>query len=266
MAVLKTLKTFLGSQLPAAAVGRYRRFRRRDFFSGDFPTWADARTASKGYDDAAVLQRVVAATREVVAGRVAWERDGVTFGAPEYNEPLLAVLLQIAAGEAGRLDLVDFGGALGSTWWQHRAALPAAQWRVVEQAHYVEAGREFADDRLQFHPTIDAALRRGPASTILFSGVLQYLESPAQTLAEAVSAGFRHIVIDRTSFAAAPRQRIVVQHPPAQPGCSYPCWLFEEQALFSPLARTYRLQGEWTALDDYPGAHFRGFHFVRHSP
>ena len=65
-----------------------------------------------------------------------------------------------AAANGGRLEVVDFGGALGSTWWQHReelSALGLRRWVVVEQPQFIEAGREFAGEILGFAPTLAAA-------------------------------------------------------------------------------------------------------------
>jgi putative methyltransferase (TIGR04325 family) len=261
-----SLKAVLHVLLPPTAVRRMRRFRLRRVFTGDYRTWASARMASDGYDDQAVLQKVRAATREVVAGRALWERDGIAFNSPEVNEPLLTALREIAAREGNRLELIDFGGALGSTWRQHRAALGglvAVRWRVVEQPHFVEAGREFADEILSFHTTLRDALAAGAASTVLYSGVLPYLEQPTATLHEAADLGIRHILLDRTSCAIDGRERIAVQRPPAKLGGAYPCWLFNRDRLISPLRSHYELRQEWTSFDDYPGVDFRGFHFQR---
>jgi putative methyltransferase (TIGR04325 family) len=268
MSEAKSFRTLVREKLPPALIAFVRRVRRRRAFSGDYRTWAAARAASRGYEHSAVLAQVVAATRAVAAGRAAWDRDGAVFAQPEVNAPLLAALRRIASGDGGRLDLVDFGGALGSTWRQHRAALgdlTSVRWRVVEQPHYVEAGREFADAVLSFHPSLDDALRDGVASTLLCSSVLPYLEQPRALLDAAVRQRFRHVIIDRNSFATDGRQRIVVQQVPAAlGGGSYPCWLFARDELLAPLAARYRLVSEWPGFDAVdPAAVYRGFWFER---
>ena len=158
------------------------------WFRGDYGSWAEARAASAGYDDGAVWQRVRAATRAVRAGEAAWERDGTTFAEPAAPGPLVAVLRGIAAERGGRLDVVDFGGALGSTWWQQRAALAdlAVRWCVVEQVEFVAAGRaEFTGEGLSFEPTLAAAGAAVRPAVILFSSVLPYVDRPQELLAEA---------------------------------------------------------------------------------
>ncbi len=238
------------------------------WFRGDYPDWAAARAASAGYDDAAVLARVLAATREVRAGRARWERDGVAFTAPAVNAPVLTALREAAGEAGGPLVVVDFGGSLGSTWWQQRPALadlPGVQWRVVEQPHYVRAGAEFADGPLSFHESIDAAIRPGERPVILLSSVLPYVESPQTLLEGIVRRGFQEVIIDRTPLVRSGRARLVVQHtPPGLGGGSYPCWLFDRTQLLAPLGPGYALVREWPAGDDLAldVAH-RGFSFRR---
>jgi len=256
---------------PAFRFGLRRWWRLRfgwQWFRGDYASWAGARAASAGYDDQALLDRVVTAMREVAAGRARYERDGVAFPSPEVNAPLLARLRASAAQTGGRLDVVDFGGSLGSLWWQHRselAQLAAVRWRVVEQAHYVAAGREFAQENLDFADSIAAALQGMQPAVIILSSVLPYLENPGALLAEAVRHGFAHIIIDRTPFIAGGRTRLAVQHtPPGLGGGSYPCWLFDREKLLSVLQPAYELVAEWPSLDELaPHVRHRGFHFQR---
>ena len=266
------VKRGVRSVVPAA----WRRWWRHRFgwrwFEGDYAEWAAARAASAGYNDAAVLQRTLAAARAVRSGRAAWERDGVTFAEPAVHAPLLATLRVIAAAEGGRLDLVDFGGALGSTWWQHRAALAdlkEVRWRVVEQPAVAAAGRrEFADAILSFHDSLDDAVAGAAPAAILLSSVLPYVEAPHALMADLLRHGFRFLVIDRTPFVVRGRERLVVQRtPPSAGGGSYPCRLFDRRSLLAPLERDYRLVREWPGFEDVaPAVAFRGFFFERLTP
>ncbi|MBI5382479.1 MAG: methyltransferase, TIGR04325 family [Opitutae bacterium] len=244
-------------------------WRQRGALTGDYRSWADALADARGYADELLLKRALAAVREVEAGRAAWERDGATFPQPQVNAPLLSVLREIAAAEGGWLVLVDFGGALGSTWRQHRAELAGLaqlEWRVVEQPHVVAAGRMLAPGPLRFHASLAEAWSGEPPRAALFSSVLPYLEDPWAVLAEVAARGCRHVIIDRTSFAADGRRRLAVQRVSAAlGGGSYPCWLFDQEGLLAPLAAEYRLVREWTpTIDDiHPAAVFRGFWLSR---
>ncbi|MBI2516123.1 MAG: methyltransferase, TIGR04325 family [Opitutae bacterium] len=260
------LKTLLLACLPAWLQRRWQ----WQWFRGDCRSWAEARAASVGYDDAAILQRAVAAARAVRAGQAAWERDGTLFTEPAVHAPLLAALRRAAEENGRHLAVLDFGGALGSTWWQHRpelTGLTRVDWRVVEQAAFVAAGcREFTDATLGFYPTVAAACEDGRPNTLLLSSVLQYLETPRQLLADMIARDFAHIIIDRTSFARDGRERLVVQHtPPALGGGSYPCWIFDRRQMTELFDAKYELVAEWPGFDDVGDrrVEFRGFHYRR---
>src|SRR3546814_2948802 len=68
---------------------------------------------SSGYSESAILDRVRTATRAVVAGEAAYERDSVLFDKADYPFALITALLRAAASADMRLDVIDFGGSLG---------------------------------------------------------------------------------------------------------------------------------------------------------
>ena len=264
--------TFLRSLLPPLAMRWLRRWcGQTSRFNGNFATWADARRASTGYDSTLILERVLAATREVRAGRAAFERDSVRFEQLETNHPLLAGLLYVAARNGGKLAVADFGGSLGSVYWQHRRwfdTLAAVRWSVVEQPHFVAAGRqELADARLGFYTTLAECVAQEQPAVLLLSSVLSYLEAPQALLAEAIRTKFSYILIDRTPCLDDTPDRLTVQQvPPAIYPASYPCWLFARSSLLQPLARDYRPVDEWLCPDEADGIVFRGFLFERVTP
>jgi putative methyltransferase (TIGR04325 family) len=234
----------------------WRRWARRlvsgAVYTGDYASWAEAAAVSQGYDAAVILERALAATRAVRDGQAAWERDTVLFHTPECNAPVLHQLRRAAELAGGRLALVDFGGAFGSTWWQHRswlADLVEVRWSVVEQPAWVAAGqREFAGGPLRFYGTLAECCAVEKPDVILLSSVLPYLEAPHRLMAGIASGAFRHVIVDRTGFVAHGRDRLTVQRVPASIyPASYPCWFFEREKLLQPLARDWRVVAEWPA-------------------
>ncbi len=262
----------LRSLLPPLAMRWLRRWRgRTSRFTGNFATWEEARKASTGYDATLILERVLAATREVRAGRAAFERDSVQFEQPETNHPLLAGLLYVAARNGGKLTVADFGGSLGSVYWQHRRwleTLASVRWSVVEQPHFVVAGRkEMTDARLGFYSSLAECVAQEQPTVLLLSSVLSYLETPQALLAEAIRAKFSYILIDRTPCREGAPDRLAVQQvPPAIYPASYPCWLLARSSLLQPLARDYRQVDEWLCPDEIDGIAFRGFLFEHVTP
>ncbi len=210
-------------------------------FSGNYASWAAAGAACGGYDNPTVFERVRQSAAKVRDGEALFERDSVLFYEADYSAPLLAGLFYIAAHSKSSLNIVDFGGALGSTYFQNRellASLDACRWSIVEQTGFVEIGqREFSTDELGVYNTMAEALEAGANSkantaapnAALFSSVLQYLAEPEQVLREAAGCGFEYLLIDRTPFLEnGTSDRITVQRVPEEIySASYPAWFFE---------------------------------------
>lgn len=253
--------------VPRPARTWWRRIFRRRVFQGNYSGWAEACAVAGGYDDPGASARVIAAARGVREGRALWDRDGVLFSRPMTHEPLVSALRRVALDKAGALDVVDFGGGLGSTWWQHRSLLREyrVSWRVVERPQLVEAGRrEFSDAVLSFYPTLVEALSVGPTQVILLSSVLSYLQDPHALVREVVKGRIPHVIVDRTPFIAGKRDRLAVQSAPREIGGGrYPCHLFNRDRLFAAFQADYELAEEWSVPFDQAdgGVTYRGVHF-----
>jgi putative methyltransferase (TIGR04325 family) len=224
--------------------------------SGDYHTWNDALAASTGYDSEAVLETTKAALLKVKNGEAVHERDSVLFDEVEYAWPVLAGLMWIAARSGGTLSVLDFGGSLGSTYFQNRlflSALRQVRWNIVEQPRHAEVGNSwFADDRLRLHSDIPSCLADSRPNVVLFSGVLQYLERPYDTLAEAFELPCDHVIIDRTPFWAGSADRLCVQTvPPSIYPASYPSWILSRAGFQEHLERAlWHVVSEFSSLDN----------------
>lgn len=229
--------------------------RRQLRFVGDYANWGDARRDASGYDSEAIVERVAAATREVLAGRAAFERDSVLFTEPDYPFALLAGLLLAAARHGGELDVIDFGGALGGSYRQclpFLKRLNRLNWTVVEQPVFVQRGQaEFTTDQLRFSTEVPLGPRT--SAVLLASSVLQYIEEPETVLGQFAATGASHLVIDRTPMRAdTSRNQICVQQVPAGIyKASYPCWIFSREWLLA------RLSPDWEVVADFPCAEGR---------
>jgi putative methyltransferase (TIGR04325 family) len=202
------------------------------WFRGNYATWQEARRASAGYDSPSILEKVRAATLKVIAGEAACERDSVAFDRIEYSLPLLASLLYVASRLDNRLHVADFGGSLGTSYWQNRGFLSHLRflrWSVVEQEHFVRVGQaEVANEVLRFHLTAEACLTEAPVDALLLSSVLQYLEHPFDTLGSLFSLKVPFVIFDRTAFFVddLPDRLTVEEVPPEIYQGSYPAWFF----------------------------------------
>jgi putative methyltransferase (TIGR04325 family) len=239
-------------------------FRRNGEFEGDYSSWQEAEQVAGGYDAPAIFERVRDAALKVKQGEAVFERDSVCFYHEEYRWPTLACLLRIAAENGGRLHVIDFGGSLGSFWFQHRRHLMGLKevcWTVVEQPHFVACGREeFQDENLKFSASLEEAVEARPADVIFCSSVLEYLSDPYAWLQRFAKSDIRWLLLDRTPFIEANEDRLTVQKvPPSIYPASYPAWFFSRQK-FNKAVRQfgYVERARFTAEDDVGIGCFEG--------
>ena len=240
-------------------------------FEGEFETWDEAASQCGGYDDAAILAKVLDATLKVKRGDAACERDSVLFDHMHYSWPVLAALMWAAARNSGNLSVLDFGGALGSSYFQSRKflwGLSAVCWSVVEQPHYVEAGRALIQDhRLRFYGQVEECLHEQAPNVILLSGVLQCIADPYGLLATLLASGCDMVILDRTCYVNKGRkERISIQHVPSSIySASYPCRFFVEENMLATFeAAGYDLVERFAALDNLdPSATWKGHILLR---
>ncbi|HTL10662.1 MAG TPA: methyltransferase, TIGR04325 family [Chitinophagaceae bacterium] len=221
---------------------KYRRYG----WKGDYKTWSEALANSTGYSSEAIVEKVKAATLLVKSGDAIYERDAMLFDHIEYSWPLMAHLLWIA-NNSRSLSIIDFGGSLGSSYFQNRHYLQQVadvKWSVVEQPGFVSAGSEsIADDQLQFFNTVDEAItKRGMHQVLLLSCVLPYIERPYELLTQLAAKKFQYIIIDNTYFNPRPTNRLTVQKvPPVYYDAAYPAWFLHYHQVIATLAEAYTL-------------------------
>lgn len=262
-----SVKNLLRKIAPPCAVDAYRvAFRRYGFF-GNYPSWEDAKRASIGYDSDVILNKVRDSLLKVKNGEAIYERDSVLFDRTEYSWPLLAALLWIASRNGNSLNLVDFGGSLGSSYYQNRkflSHLKHVTWNIVEQKKFVDCGKlYFEDGNVRFYQDIEACLQEQPARTILLSSVIQYLERPYDALSMILRHRFKYVLFDRTPFLLDGDDRITVQKvPPSIYPVSYPSWLLNQGKFLDFFSGGYETIAEFESADKAnTSAVFKGFIF-----
>lgn len=216
---------------------RQRRLRLR----GPYTTWTQAASASSGYDDEKILAKAKQAILQVKNGQAIGERDTVLFDHIPYSFPMLACLLRASLAQEGCLRVLDFGGALGSAYFQCREflrELHELRWLVVEQPHFVACGQEFfSDDILSFFDDVETCLAQEQPNFVLLSSVIQYLEKPYILLETLNQSGIPYILFDRTPCAPDDKEVLSVQVvPPKIYPASYPAWIFKQRNLLSCLS------------------------------
>lgn len=255
---MANLRKIARDLLPPVIVRQVMKHRKRPgiVFEGGFSTWESAVDRSRGYDAAEVSDAVLEATLKVQSGEAEFERDSVLFDHIEYSWPMTAGLMLGAAIGGGRLRVLDFGGALGSHYFQNRKflnSLGESVWGVVEQANYVERGKRYIeDDNLRFYSSIEECAQGLEPNVVVASSVIQYLENPLEILAALSRVGAKVILLDRTPYTHDRRDaEVKVQHVPESIyAASYPCWFLNEAEVVSvPGSEGYSLVESFDALD-----------------
>jgi putative methyltransferase (TIGR04325 family) len=223
-----------------------RRGRRRGPLEGPFASWDAASQRATGWDSPRIVEQALAAALEVRDGAAAFERDSVAHGQIIYSPTILAALM-LAVDRHRRLEVVDFGGGLGSNYFQNLKLIRAlsnapASWRVVERPALARIGvDQFQTEQLRFHDDLAAVRLERPV--VLFTGSLQYV-ADAFGLLETAMAMTDIIALDRVLVYAEAEHGIFVQRLDAKRfgPVTLPTWCFARAALIDWFAaRGFRL-------------------------
>jgi len=231
---------------------------------GNYSNWEEASKKCTGYNAEIILEKVKKSALMVKTGQAIYERDSVIFSRIQYSYPVLSGLLWVAAQNKGQLRVLDFGGSLGSSYYQNKTFLDSlsdVKWNIVEQSNFVKIGQEnFTDKRLHFYYSINECIKSNEIDIILISSVLQYIEKPYELLNEIKKTGFKFIIIDRTPFING-IDRITIQKVPGKIyKAKYPCWFFNKKRFINYMSPDYELITEFDALDHSNiKSEFKGF-------
>ena len=262
------IKTILKQITPPIIISIYRRILYRPqieiledspqniTFTGNYDCWSDAINNCTGYDSTDILNKVKESTLKVMRGEAEFERDSVLFERTEYSWPILSGLLLAAAKNSGRLNVIDYGGALGSSFFQNRKFLlylKELKWNVIEQPHYVEVGKNYVTiPNVNFYENIEQCSNENSPNVILLSSVLQYLPDPYGALKALIDLNADLIILDRTCYHnICNLETLHIQNvPDVIYRASYPCWFFSERKLIDFMSTSgYVLIEDFLSLD-----------------
>ena len=180
------------------------------------------------------------ATKQVMEGKACFERDSVLFYHKEFNFRLISIF-GLLASCSRHINVLDFGGALGSEYWKNRDFLYKFgvdfTWNIIEQEHYVEIGKkEISNKELRFYRNVSQLERR--PDILILSGVLQYLPDYQVILSELLDLKPRYILIERQ--IVSDQTRICVQYVAENIyQASYPVRIIGEQELMDIFGDRY---------------------------
>ena len=222
-------------------------------------SWDDVLIQTKdGYSKENILIKCKESLLKVKNGEYPYERDSVLFTEKEIFFPLLSSLLYVSSKNNNTLNIIDFGGSLGSTYFQNKDILKQAgitiNWNIIEQDNFVKCGNEsFSNDELKFYNNIDEISNKNEISVCLFSSVLPYLKEPYTVLDSMKKYNIKYIIIDRTFFLDnAPNDILTIQRvPPEIYEASYPAWFFSLSKLISLFKYNYNILFKWNCTEHH---------------
>lgn len=215
-------------------------------WSGNYANWQEAANKTSGYNSDIIFDKVKNALLKVKNGEAVAERDSVLFDKVQYSFPLLSALQYVALNDSKGLSILDFGGSMGSSYYQNKNFLKNINpfsWNIVEQKHFVEEGQKtFADEHLRFFYDIESCLKANDINVLLLSSVLQYLEKPYDFLDNVLTKNFPYIIIDRAPVLLEGADRITIQTVPKNIyEAEYPCWLLNEKNILNKISTHYEV-------------------------
>ena len=225
-------------------------------YSGIYQDRMSAKCHASGYEAKNIIKKVFEATQQVIAGKACYERDSYLFYEKKYHYPLISCLYRIAMENNSEVHVLDFGGALGSSFWQNKDMLQGViknfSWHIVEQENFYEASQSLVYDApLFFHRTIEEALNSvKKINVVLLSGVIQYLDELESILKQFENIDY--IIIERhPEFIDRTQPVFTVQYvkEPIYDG-SYAIKIWGKGELKNALTKNCNLINEWISEVD----------------
>lgn len=226
-------------------------------WKGDYKNYQEAQEKCTGYDEEHILNRIIESTLKVKNKEVPYERDGIAYDTVQMNFPLLKTLLYVASKNDNELTIIDFGGSLGTTYYQnypYLKHLKRLRWCIIEQPRFVDVGKaQFENEHVRFYHTIAECMAENDPQLFLICNVLQYLEKPYQLLEEVKSTGIPHLLLDFIGYNDEQRDRITIQHvPPVFYGikASYPCHFPDRKKIENTLNEKYKKEYDFISATE----------------
>lgn len=202
-------------------------------WEGVYPHFGDVPAKGPGFDDDAWADDTRRLTEHTLA-----ECAGTGKLPPVIGDNALLPLLAVAAGNAGRLKVLDFGGGAGISFVHLVATLSRPErieYHIVESRRLCEQGAHlFAGDaRIRFHSSLPSAL---PELDIVYiNSAMQYVEDYRALLEALCRLSPRFILLARCSAGVTPTFATAQTN---HPGSRIPCWFVNVREIESVLERS----------------------------
>ena len=224
-----------------------------EYWDGNYESWEAAEKLCAGYDSDIIVNKCFESIQKVIKGEAVYERDSVLFEKNEYSFGIISSLFLIAQRCHNHLSVLDFGGSLGSSYYQNKEFLSyfeTCQWTIIEQEKFYQLGRKYiSNNQLQFLETIEECLEQNTPNLFLISSSLQYISKPIEILKKINTSNIQFVVFDRIPFSESENFITIQTVPPIIYEASYPCWIFNYDWLLKQLPN-YKVIFEFPSFCD----------------
>lgn len=213
-------------------------------YIGDYSSWDSVSNECMGYDDSAILDKVINSTKKVLDGDAVWERDSYLFYEQKYDYSICAAILRCAVQNNNQsVRILDIGGALGSAYFQNREYLKDVklEYVIAEQDSFAEYGhRNLENGILKFIKSTENYDAYGKFDIILMSASLQYIPNYKEIISKINVAKPHYIILDR--ILVSDRRRICKEEVPEEIyKSSYPVMIYTEKEIMEFFGAEYKL-------------------------
>lgn len=208
-----------------------RLFKRNIVIEGNYKNWSDALKNSLGYNSNIIFKKSKESFLKVISGKAQYERDSVLFYTKKINNFLINILFEIK-NKNKPLNVLDFGGSFGSTYFQNYSILSDKKrfhWSIIEQPKIVQfANKQKLNENLNFFSDKNKYINKYKPDVILFSSVIQYLQYPFNLINFFIKKKINYFIFIKTPFEKN-KESIKIQIVPKNIyDASYPIRIFNE--------------------------------------
>ena len=268
---INSIRRILKSAMPLFVYERIKAHRSPIKYEYGFKDWADAKAASIGYSEQSILQKVSNHTDLMVKSKTGWVRDGFYFEEVQINFEILS-FLTLHSTRVQPLRVIDFGGGLGTTFFQNRDILNKfgikVCWNIIEQPNFVAEGKLILDSfpNLHFFESLSEASITA-SDLVIFSSVLEYIEDSYHFLEEITRLENKPlgILIDRSPIDLVDHEKYVVQNvDDSIHRAKLPLRILGQDRIVEILSDDYELLTDWvSSTQPDPKSIARGLYFLR---
>lgn len=240
------LKKTVKKYLPSFIIKIYHQYFTTRFIYGYKSFEHAQKDCGDGYNSKLIANKVFKAA-QLVPNKKNYERDGVNFDEIQYSWPLLSSIL--LAVNNNKLNVLDFGGSFGTTFYQNRKFLrfiKKIKWDIIEQRKIVEIDKN--KNFINFYNNLNDIKTKPDIA--LFCCSLCYLENPYTILKKIISVKPNFIAIDRTPFTNGDEDLFAVQIVNKKIyDAKLPINIFSLKKMLNFFKKKYILIEQWTSED-----------------